>query len=177
MRVFPVTMLTPALDDPAARPVTDVGWDDDFHNFYRDETEGLYRALALALGDADLAQEAVDEGMARAYQRWRKIGGYDNPAGWVYRVGLNWGRSRLRKTNNEVLTRSMQAGSFSHDIDPDLQNALAKLSIDARAVVVLRYLLGWSTADTAAALKIAEGTVKSRLSRSLSDLESMLEER
>lgn len=172
-----MTTLTTQLGRPSARPVTAVRLDQDFHDFYRDEADGLYRALALALGDADLAQEAVNEGMARAYQRWGKIERYDNPAGWVYRVGLNWGRSRLRKMTNEVLTTSMQPGEVVHHIDPDLQEALARLSIDARAVVVLRYLLGWSTADTAAALKIAEGTVKSRLARSLADLETMLEER
>ncbi|MEL6209676.1 MAG: sigma factor-like helix-turn-helix DNA-binding protein [Pseudomonadota bacterium] len=44
-------------------------------------------------------------------------------------------------------------------------------------MVVLRYLLGWSTLDTAHALNISEGTVKSRLSRALDRLEQLLEER
>lgn len=160
--------------------------DEQFHRFYRDEADGVYRALALALGDVELAQEAANEGMARAYQRWRKIGAYESPAGWVYRVGLNWGRSRIRKTGREVLTRERAESaadptgastSIDHEIDPDLRAALAKLSIDARAVVVLRYLMEWSTSDTAVALGVAEGTVKSRLARALAQLESLLEER
>lgn len=149
----------------------------DFSGFYRAEADRLARALALALGDVDLAQEAVDEGMVRAYQRWRKVGAYDSPAGWVYRVSLNWARNRVRNRKREVLTDKWSEGSFSHDIDPDLEEALASLTIDARSVVVLRYLLGWSTADTASALGISEGTVKSRLSRALDRLESRLEER
>ena len=55
----------------------------DFDGFYRSEADPLARALALTLGDADLAREAVDEGMARAYQRWHRIGRYENPGGWV----------------------------------------------------------------------------------------------
>ena len=35
--------------------------------------------------------------MVRAYARWDKIGAYDNPGGWVYRVGLNWARSARRR--------------------------------------------------------------------------------
>ncbi|MGI9595855.1 MAG: sigma factor-like helix-turn-helix DNA-binding protein [Acidimicrobiales bacterium] len=54
---------------------------------------------------------------------------------------------------------------------------MARLTVDARAVVVLRYLLEWSTIDTAAALGVAQGTVKSRLARALAELETMLEER
>lgn len=149
----------------------------DFNQFYRAEVDGLARALALALGDVDLAQEAVDEGMARAFQRWRKVGSYDSPAGWVYRVSLNWARNRVRNLRREVVTTQVSERSFSHDIDPDLHHALDALSIDARSVVVLRYLLGWSTSDTAKALGITQGTVKSRLSRALKRLELSLEER
>lgn len=149
----------------------------DFNEFYRAEADRLARALALALGDIDLAQEAVDEGMARAYQRWRKVGGYESPAGWVYRVSLNWARNRVRNRRREVLTTDWAEEPFSHEIDPDLEKALESLSIDARSVVVLRYLLGWSTIEAAHALGISEGTVKSRLSRALERLETLLEER
>jgi hypothetical protein len=39
--------------------------------------------------------------MARAYQRWSKIGAYDN--GWTYRFGLNWSRSWLRRNRDELI--------------------------------------------------------------------------
>ena len=68
-----------------------------FHDFYRATRDRVGRALALTLRDGDLAAECVDEAMARAYQRWSSVQTMDNPAGWVYRVGLNVARSRLRR--------------------------------------------------------------------------------
>lgn len=149
----------------------------EFDEFYRREADALARALALATGDVDLAQEAVDEGMVRAYQRWRKVGRYDNPAGWVYRVSLNWARNRIRNHKREVLTDEWVEHPYVEEVDVDLQRALASLTDEARSVVVIRYILGWSTIDTANALGITEGTVKSRLSRALERLEVLLGER
>lgn len=158
----------------------------EFREFYDDSADGVFRALALALGDVELAQEATNEAMVRAFQRWRRVRRFDSPAGWAYRVGLNWARGQLRKTKREWLTAkplAAQVNSAISDssvklgVDTDLRRALAALSIDARSVVVLRYLLGWSTAETSAALGVAEGTVKSRLSRALSELEGILKER
>jgi len=51
---------------------------------------------------------------------------------------------------------------------------LDELAIDHRAVVVCRLLLGWSEAQTAEALAIRPGTVKSRLSRASKQLEHRL---
>jgi hypothetical protein len=59
----------------------------DFESFYRDAYADIARALTVTLGNLDLAQEATDEAMVRAYARWDKIRSYDNPGGWVYRVG------------------------------------------------------------------------------------------
>jgi len=174
-------VLAVAIDDrlvlTEATPVPTTTYTLDFDGFYRSEADRLTRALTLALGDLDLAQEAIDEGMARAFQRWRKISNYDSPAGWVYRVSFNWAQNRIRNRRREVLTTEWTEQSISHDVDPDLQQALDKLAIDARSVVVLRYLLGWSTAETAHALGIRQGTVKSRLARALERLEVLLEDR
>ena len=58
--------------------------------------------------------------------------------------------------------------------DPDVHAALGELDVKHRTVIVCRHLLGWSVADTAAALKVREGTVKSRLSRATRILQSRL---
>jgi RNA polymerase sigma-70 factor (ECF subfamily) len=60
--------------------------------------------------------------------------------------------------------------------DPDLHAALATLDIDRRTVVVCRYFLGQSEREIAETLKIRPGTVKSRLSRALAQLEVALGE-
>ncbi len=153
-----------------------VSADSTFESFYRAEAEGLYRALTVALGSTDLAREATDEGFVRAYQHWRKISRYDNPAGWVYRVSLNWARSRLRKTKREVITDEVLLPSTAMSTDPGLMDAVSKLPIEFRSVVVLRYLLQWSTAEVAETLDVPLGTVKSRLSRALAQLRDSLGE-
>lgn len=147
-----------------------------FEAFYRQNRQHLFRALALTLGDRDLAAEAADEAMARAYQHWRSVQSYDNQAGWAYRVGLNWARSRLRKRKREILADKMPEASTEISFtDPDLDRAVKALPVDSRAVVVLRHYLDWSTDEVARALQIRPGTVKSRLHRAMAELRANLE--
>lgn len=151
----------------------------EFERFYQGERSGLYRALALTLGDAELAAEAVDEAFVRAYQRWGRVGRYDNPAGWVYRVARNWATSRLRKLARvQVVEAVPDAAPVDPPGEPDeeLAAALAALSEPQRAVVVLRFHLDWSTEQAAHALGVAPGTVKSRLHRVLGTLRDALGE-
>ena len=138
----------------------------DFVDFYHDSRARVARALSLTLGDADLAVEATDEAFVRAYQRWHRVSRLDNPGGWAYRVGLNWATSVLRRRGRAPTTAPdrglVEAGAAA---EPTVTRALAELDIRQRAVVVCRHLLGWSEAETAAALHIPAGTVKSRLHR------------
>jgi RNA polymerase sigma-70 factor (ECF subfamily) len=123
-----------------------------------------------------IATEAIDEAMTRAYQRWDRVSEYENPEGWVYRVAVNWSRSALRKRRNEVLREDLpERGTVDDSSDFDLRAAMERLPVKYRTVVVARYLLDWSTQETAAALRIPEGTVKSRLTRALDRLAIDLE--
>lgn len=167
----------PARTTPATTDVTVVHVDAprDFEAFYRDGYADIARALTVTLGDLDLAQEATDEAMVRAYARWDKIGSYDNPGGWVYRVGLNWARSarrRLTRTAPFHERRVIDAPAT----DPAHYAALRELEVGLRSVVVCRLLLDWSVDETATALRIKPGTVKSRLHRALAQLEQHLGE-
>ena len=145
-----------------------------FEDFFRESHDPLVRALTLALGSPELGNDAASEGLTRALQRWRKVSKYDNPAGWVYRVGLNWGRSRLQKLSHEVHGAIDHQPSHQALSDPTMMAALHQLSVDHRSVVVGRYYLDWSEKDLAEALDIAPGTVKSRLSRALQQLGELL---
>jgi RNA polymerase sigma-70 factor (ECF subfamily) len=146
-----------------------------FEAFYAHAHGAVYHALVVTLGDADLAREAVDEAMARAYLHWARIAEYDNPAGWVYRVGLNWAASWWRKIRRERPIDGA-AGLAAAVEDVEALALLTELPRPQRAVVVCRVLLQLSTAETAAALGIAEGTVKSRLARALTALRADLTE-
>ncbi len=147
----------------------------DFDTFYRTRRDEIAAALAFTCRSATLGAEAADEAMARAFARWDTVGDYDNPAGWVYRVGLNWTRSLLRRRHREDLGGVEDLARLDPDVSVDLDRALAGLDEAHRAVVVLRHLLGFSTLEVADALDIAEGTVKSRLSRALDQLRTALE--
>lgn len=151
----------------AAAPLT-------FEAFYLEHHAPVARALALTLGDNALGVEATDEAMTRAYQRWNQVAGYANPAGWVYRVGLNWARSFLRRRKRTTNSPYIEDTPIEdpQPSDPALARALASLDPKHRSVVVLRYLLDWSVDQTAEALDIAPGTVKSRLHRALAQLET-----
>ena len=149
---------------------------DDFYVAHRDD---MARALGLALRDAALGAEAADEAFARACQRWGTVSAYSNPQGWVYRVGLNWARSWLRRVRRERERRPLLAQQYAVEDQPrdlDLEQALESLNDAHRAVIVARFYLDWSVAETATALGIASGTVKSRLSRGLEQLRAVLED-
>jgi len=150
-----------------------------FDDFYRAQSDRVFRALAVTLGDSHLAREATDEAMARACARWRRVAGLHDPGGWAYRVGFNWATSWWRKVRREqampdelgpadVAARGAN-GTAVASVDPDATAALAALgglTTAHRTVVVCRVLLQLSTAETATVLGISEGTV-SRLARAL----------
>lgn len=159
LRADPDQPLTIPIDAETLDAVTP-----SFEAFYLATRSDLGRAIALALGDLDLAAEATDEAYTRACARWATIRS-GNPEGWVYRVALNWGRSVLRQRRRSPHRLYEPTADAPGVPDPSITAALAELDAKHRAVVVCRHLLGWSVADTAAALRIREGTVKSRLSR------------
>jgi RNA polymerase sigma-70 factor (ECF subfamily) len=164
-------------EEPTAERIIGTLAPRDFEDFYRSRREQVFRGLTLTLRDRDLAADATDEAMARAYQHWRSVRSYSNPEGWVYRVGLNWARSRMRRTGREVRGFRLEdrpAPEFT-PADPAMAAALEELPLQQRSVVVLRFYFDWSTERVAKALGVPHGTVKSRLSRALERLESHVE--
>ena len=150
----------------------------EFEGFYRNRWDELYRALAVTLRDPDLAREAVDEAMVRAFERWRQVRASDNPSGWVYRVALNWALDQLRRRARES-KRNATAPFGSPWVppvpEPEIVEALGRLSVEQRAVVLLRVVYDWSEQEVSAVLGVPVGTVKSRLSRALKRLRQELE--
>lgn len=160
----------------AAVSATQAHSNETFARFYTGERDQLVRALSVMLRDPDLAAEATDEAMARAYARWGTVSAYANPAGWVYRVAANWAISRLRRRR----FRGTGALPENRVTDPEpsdgsLWAAVAALPPEQRAVVVLRYGLDWPLRWVAEAVDAPLGTVKSRLSRAVANLRTRVE--
>lgn len=155
-------------------PAADIDARPDFTAFYRRSYRKIAAALSTTLRDQDVGTEAADEAMARCYARWATVGTYDNPEGWVYRVGLNWALSWHRKLVRHRTLPEPEPVQPRAPVDPQIEKALADLDLRLRSVVVCRILLDWSTDETAAALGLKPGTVKSRLHRGLGRLAETL---
>ncbi len=136
---------------------------DDFTAFVQQWTPPVVKALSATLGDPDLARDATQEALTRAWLRWPDVLSLANPPGWLYRVGLNWARSRYRRMRREVLGGHIERPQPTGEVpDPMLAAALQRLPVTHRAVLVLRFYMDWKAEDVAAALAIPVGTVRSR---------------
>ncbi len=152
---------------------------DDFDQLFADHYQRLVGALTLIAGDAETAADAVQEAFVKAHLRWRKIGGYDDPIGWVRRVAINRlrddHRSSVRK--RRVLSRlANRTVATSEPVELDeFDRLLAELPTQQRATAALYYVDGLSVAEIAVALDIAPGTVKSHLHDARRRLRPVLE--
>jgi len=149
----------------------------DFDEFYSASVRGLTLQLYAYLGDLSEAQDVVHEAFARAFARWKHISGYDEPVTWVRRVAWNLATNHFRKQRNALAFVHRQRTQHIEGPDPDrvaLTRALAKLPPNHRRAVVLHYQAQLSVAEIAAQEGVAEGTVKSWLSRGRAALAAQL---
>ena len=162
--------LDEALD---ARPI------DDFDALFAAHYERLVRALSLVAGDAEAAADAVQEAFVKAHLRWRRISRYDDPIGWVRRVAINQlrdGHRRQQRKERALLRLAGDERGVEEPADIDeFDRLLAALPKQQRAATALFYVDGLSIAEIAAALDIAEGSVKSHLHDARRRLRPLLE--
>jgi RNA polymerase sigma-70 factor (ECF subfamily) len=139
----------------------------------------LVAVVGAVCGDRDLAAEAVQDAFVRLVGQWPKVSRYDDPEAWLRKVALGYVSKRRRKAANGA--RALLRLGPPRDVPAvsaeavDLDRALASLPQPQRAVVVLREL-GLDLAEIARELGVAEGTVKSRLSRARAALAPLLRE-
>ncbi|MDI6097636.1 SigE family RNA polymerase sigma factor [Actinoplanes sp. NEAU-A12] len=142
---------------------------DDFDGFYRDTSRRLLRYAYGLTGDPGEAQDLVQEAYARAWQRWRRLSGYQDPEAWlrlvVQRLSTDrWRRLQLWRSRAEGERPPAPAPPPSEDLVL-IVAAMRTLSAKYRHAVVLHYLLDRSVAEIAAETGASSGTVKSWLSR------------
>jgi RNA polymerase sigma-70 factor (ECF subfamily) len=141
---------------------------DDFASLYRGHFDRVAVQLYAFLGDHAEAQDLTQEAFCRALEQWKKISTYDDPSAWVRRVAWNLATSRLRRAQVAVRHLAGQREEHAPEPSPDrvaLVRALATLPRLHRRAVVLYHLGNLSVAEIAAQEGVAEGTVRSWLTR------------
>ena len=156
----------------------------DLEALFRTHWPRAYRAAYLVVHDAAAAEDIAQEAFLAAV---RALGRFDHrrPFGpWLHRIVVNraidWARARTlrREVGDEPLAdvpgEAASARGSGNPFSEDVARALASLSPEHRAVIVLRYLLEYSPGEIAELLDLPRGTVNSRLRRGLDELEGRL---
>ena len=137
----------------------------------------LVAGLALMAGSRAAAEDAVQEAVARAWERSQRGEQIESLPAWVTRVAVNLSHSRWRRTRVEQRGRERIA-SQPTPADPDdridVTRALAALPRRQREATVLRYYLGLDVTEVARALGVTEGTAKTTLFRARQALAAAL---
>jgi len=148
--------------------------------FVAGEYPGLVAALSLVCGDRSVAEDAVQEALARAVVAQRR-GTIDSLPAWVRVVALNQLRNRWRSRSREQrATQLLRDTQVPPGVDDELERsmdlaaALASLPRRQREALALHYRLGLSVADSARAMRVSDGTVKTLLSRARATLGAAL---
>jgi RNA polymerase sigma-70 factor (ECF subfamily) len=138
------------------------------------------------LGNSAAADDVGQEVFIRFYKALRSFHGDAALGTYLTRIAINLSLNELKrrkrrrfffsKSENEKSLAEIQADEQPDSFESQqlVQQALQKLEPEFRAVVVLRLIEGYSTEETAKALKLPLGTVLSRLSRAQKKLQEYL---
>ena len=151
---------------------------DAFAELARAAVVRLDQAARLILRDPELARDAVQEGLIRAWRDLPRLRDPDRFDAWLRRLIVNscidQTRRRKRRPIEVELTvihapaiADMSGALADRD---QVDGVLRHLDERTRAVVVLHYFLGMPLTEVAATLGIPVGTVKSRLHRALGEM-------
>jgi RNA polymerase sigma factor (sigma-70 family) len=147
-----------------------------------------FRTAYVVTGSAADAEDAAQEGFVKAYRALDRFRAGAELRPWLLRIVANEARNRVRSSGRRhQLELRLAEGFRPGDAAPSpeavavageerrrLLAAVNAMAQDDRQVIASRYFLELSSEETAAALGIPEGTVKSRLSRALGRLKTQL---
>ncbi|HET7069229.1 MAG TPA: SigE family RNA polymerase sigma factor [Nocardioides sp.] len=147
---------------------------EEFSQYVAARGRALWRAAWLLTGDAQLAEDLAQTALAKAWPHFERVAANGSFEAYVRRAMVttyvSW---RGRRWVGEIPSdRVPDATTGEQPADLDLVRALASLSRQQRAVVVLRYFADLTETDTAAALGCSVGTVKTHHTRAIAALRS-----
>ena len=149
--------------------------------------EAVFRLAYLLLGDPDDAEDVAQESFLRAWNHLKRFDATRPLRPWLLSIASNLASNRRRSIGRYVsaLTRAFRDEPAPPGIEEkslqrmeanNLWKAVQNLNVTDQQVVYLRYFLDLSVAETSEALGVAEGTVKSRLSRALERLRNIIQQ-
>lgn len=144
---------------------------DEFTQWAVGHERALLRTAYLLTGDLHRAEDLVQEALVKISLRWERLR-HGNPGAYartvIARDNISWWR-RSREYPSE-LTREDHAVTSDPESALVVRKALARLTPSQRAVLVLRHLDDLSEQETAEALRVSVGTVKSQNAAALARL-------
>jgi RNA polymerase sigma-70 factor (sigma-E family) len=150
---------------------------------YERHALGLTRLAFLMLGDRQTAEDVVQEAFCGLYRAWDHMSDHARALGYVRSSVLNGSRSALRRSRRvpravavEAAAASAEDAVLAGERQRETVAALRRLPPRQREAVVLRYFADLPEQETAVAMGVSRGTVKSTTSRALAALARMLQE-
>jgi RNA polymerase sigma-70 factor (sigma-E family) len=152
----------------------------EFDRFVASASPGLLRAAYLLTGDAGDAEDLLQSALLRVFKRWGAI--RERPTAYAFTVVMNLSRDHRRwlKRQRTMVASESQDGTAAGDpvgrlLDrSEIVQAARRLPQAQQAVIACRYLLDLSVTETAVALDLPEGTVKSYSARALAKMRELL---
>lgn len=146
---------------------------------FRRHKDFVYRVCWSTLRDESAAQDAAQDVFLRLAKQRRKLSANAQFRTWLYRVAANVVRDCLRREQIRAVATERDSEDHRASAETDtrlgeLSRALEELSERQCDVVVLRIFEGFDTRETAEALDISEGSVKTHLHRALAALRTQL---
>jgi len=154
--------------------------DDGFTAFFQGAYPRVVGQLRLLTGDLASAEDIAQEAFIRAASRWRQLARYDQPEAWVRRTAFRLAIDLLRRARRHrgLLARlgtRTEPDVELHPQDRAVIEALLRLPLPQREVLVLHHCLDLPVEAVAAQTGVSVGTVKSRLSRGRERLAELLQ--
>jgi RNA polymerase sigma-70 factor (ECF subfamily) len=150
--------------------------------------EAVFRLCYLLLGDPDDADDIAQEAFLRAWKHLKRFDPARPLRPWLLSIASNLASNRRRSAgrylaaltrafrNEPATTSSTEEKSAQHMEAGELWKAVRNLNVSDQQIIYLRYFLDLPVAETAEVLQVAEGTVKSRLSRALDRLRGIIQQ-
>lgn len=149
---------------------------DTFERNIREYAPNMYRLALAMLHDREDARDAVGEAALKAYEKLYTLRDAERFRPWIMQITANEARRIYGRNRRSTPVEDMEAYMPAfRDESHELWDVVMQLDIAYREVILLYFYERFSIREISAALRIPEGTVKSRLSRGKKLLRDMLE--